>query len=98
MCEILLCNTVYSISAVSKFGGLINPIVLNRIGGAMVSMLVSRAIDYRLHCGQIKDYQIGIFSLAINNAAFKSQSKDWLAHNHDRVERHVYPQTVVSVS
>ena len=35
------------------------------------------------------------------HAELRIKSKDWLARNHDnvsRVERHVYPRTVVSVS
>jgi len=36
-----------------------------------------------------------------SDAAFRSESKDWLARNHNNMSewgRHVYPRTVVSVS
>jgi hypothetical protein len=62
----------------------------------MVSMLASSAIDrgFEPRSGQTKDYKIGICCLSAKHAALRKKSEDWLA----RVERHVYPRTVVSVS
>jgi hypothetical protein len=76
---------------------------INRIGGVMDSVLVSSAVDRRFESrsGQIKDYRIRICCFPENFTALRRKSKDKLTRNQDicvRVGRHVYPQTVVSVS
>jgi hypothetical protein len=75
----------------------------NRIGGVMVSVFASSAVDrgFEAWSGQTKDYKIGICCFSDKHAALKSKSKDWLARNQNNVslvEQHVYPRTVVSVS
>ena len=56
-----------------------------RIGGAMVSVLVSSAVVRRLEprSGQTKDYKIGICCFSAKHAALSRKSKYWLAGNHD---------------
>ena len=60
----------------------------NCIGGVMVSMLVSSAVDRgsKPQSGQTKDYKIGIccFS-AIKHAPLRSKIKDWLSWNQNNV-------------
>jgi hypothetical protein len=53
----------------------------NRIGGVMVSELVSNVVDrgFEPQSGQIKDYKIGICCLSAKRAALRTKSKDWLA-------------------
>ena len=69
----------------------------------MVSVLASSAVDHGFEprSGQTKDYKIGMCCFSAKHAAFRRKGKtDWLARNQDkcvRVERHVYPRTVVSV-
>ena len=79
------------------------PLITNHIGGVMVSMLTSSAGDHGFEpqSGQTKDYKIGICCSSAKHTSLRSKSKDWLAWNQNnvsRVERHVYPWTVVSVS
>jgi hypothetical protein len=59
----------------------------DRIGGVMVSMLTSRAVDrgFEPRSGQTKDYQIGIYHFSAKRAALRSNSKDWLAQNQNNV-------------
>ena len=67
----------------------------------MVSVLASSAVDrgFEPRSGQSKDYKIGICCFSVMHAASRRKSKDWLAWNQNnvsvRVERHVYPRTVV---
>ena len=73
------------------------------IDGVMVNMLASSAVDrgFEPRSVQTKDYKIGICCFSAKHAALKRKSKDWLARNKNNVSewgRHVYPQTVVSVS
>jgi hypothetical protein len=66
----------------------------------MISVLTSNAVDRGLKplsC-QTKDYKIGICCFSAKHTALRRKSKDWLAWNQDNVGRHVYQQTVVSVS
>ena len=82
-----------------------NPVLLvpdNRIGGVMVSMLISSAVDcgFEPWSGQTKDYKIGICCFSAKHAALRRKNKDWLARNQDNLfefGRLVYPRTVVSV-
>jgi len=60
----------------------------NRIGGVMVSVLASSAVDrgFESRSGQTKDCKIGIcFCLSAKLAALRRKSKDWLAMNQDNV-------------
>ena len=56
----------------------------------MVSMLSSSAVDcgFESSSGQTKDYKIGICCFSVKNAVLRRKT-DW---------RHVFQQTVVSVS
>jgi hypothetical protein len=74
---------------------------MNRIGGEMVSVLASSAVDCGLEprSGQTKDYKIGIWCFSTKHAALRRKSKHWLAQNQNNVsEWSAYPRTVVSVS
>ena len=67
----------------------------------MVNVLTSSAVDrgFEPRSGQTKDYKIGVCCFSAKNAALRRKSKDWLARNQNnvfRVERHIYPMTVVS--
>jgi hypothetical protein len=74
----------------------------NLIGGVMVSVFASSAVDrgFELRSGRTKDYKIGICCFSANHAALRRKSKTgWLGPEYCvRVERHVYRRTVVSVS
>ena len=63
--------------------------VQNRIGGVMVSVLTSSAVDrgFELWSGQPKDYEIGICCFFAKHAALGRKSKDWLARNQDNVSQ-----------
>jgi hypothetical protein len=60
---------------------------VNRIGGVMVSVLTSNAIDrgFERRSGQTKDYEIGICCFSDKYAALWRKSKDWLSRNQDDV-------------
>ena len=57
-----------------------NPIPQNRIGGTIVNMLSSCAIDRKLEpwSGQTNYYEIGICCISANHATLRSKSKDCL--------------------
>jgi hypothetical protein len=59
----------------------------NRIGGVMVSVLTSRAVDrgFEPQLGQTKDYKIGICCFSAKHAALRRKNKDWLARNQNNV-------------
>ena len=59
----------------------------NRIGGVMVSILTSSAIDRGLEprSGQTKDHNIGNCCLSAKYAVLRRKSKDWLAPNQNNV-------------
>ena len=57
------------------------PNIQNSIGGVMVSVLASSAVDPR--SVQTKDYKIGICCFSTKKAALRRKSKDWLARNQD---------------
>ena len=59
----------------------------NRIGGVMVSVLTSSAIDHEFEprSGQTKDYKIGMCSFSAKHTALKRKSKDWLTRNQKNV-------------
>jgi hypothetical protein len=59
----------------------------NRIGGVVVSVLASSAVDRGFEPRSVQDidYKIGICSLSANHAALRRNTKDWLARNQDNV-------------
>jgi hypothetical protein len=59
----------------------------NSVGGIMVSVLVSSAVDRGLESrlSQTKDYKIGICCFSTKYAALRRKSKDWLARNQANV-------------
>ena len=59
----------------------------NFIGGIMVSVLASSAVDcgFEPGSGQTKDYKIGICCFFAKHAALWRKSKDWLAWNRNNV-------------
>ena len=59
----------------------------NRIGGIMVSVLASIAVDRRFEprSGQTKYYKIDICCFSAKHAALRSKSKDWLVRNQTNV-------------
>ena len=61
--------------------------LLDHIGGVMVSVLASSAIDreFEPQSGQTKDYEIGICCFSAKHAALMSKSKDWLTQIQDNV-------------
>jgi hypothetical protein len=63
------------------------PILLNHIGGVMVSVLASSAVDrgFEPRSGQTKDYKIGICCFFTKHTALSRKSKDWLAQNQNMV-------------
>ena len=69
----------------------------------MVSVLALSVVDSGFEPGRVKPktiYNIGICCFSAKHAALRRKSKDWLARNQNnvsRVERHVYPWTVVLV-
>ena len=69
---------------------------LNLVGGVMVSMLVSSAVDrgFESRLGQIKDYKIGICCFSAKHAALRRKKSGLCVH----VGRHVYSRPVVSVT
>ena len=60
---------------------------MNRIGGVMVSVLTSSAIDRGIEprSGQTKDYKIGICCFSAKHIALRRKSKDWSARNQNNV-------------
>ena len=61
--------------------------MMHRIGGVMVSMLASIAVDreFKLLSSQIKDYKIGICCFSTKHPTLRRKSKEGLARNHDNV-------------
>jgi hypothetical protein len=59
----------------------------NHIGGVMVSVFASSALDrgFKSRSGQTKDYKIGICCFSGKHAALRRTSKDWLVRNQDNV-------------
>ena len=62
-------------------------IMVNRIGGVMVSVLASSAVDcgFESRLGQTKDYKIGICCFSAKHTALRRKSKDWLTRNQNNV-------------
>jgi hypothetical protein len=59
----------------------------DRIGGVMVSVLASSAVDrgFEHRSSQTKDYKIGMCCFSAKYAALRRKSKEWLARNQDNV-------------
>ena len=59
----------------------------NHIGGVLVSVLVSSAVDrgFEPRSGKTKDYAIGISCFSAKHAALRRQSKYWSARNQNNV-------------
>ena len=59
----------------------------NNIGGVMVSVLASSAVDrgFEPRSDQTKDYKIGMCCFSAKHGALRIKSKDWLARNQDNV-------------
>jgi hypothetical protein len=57
------------------------------IGGIMVSMLASSAVErgFEPRSGQTKDYKICICCFSAKHAALRRKSKDWSAQNQNNV-------------
>ena len=72
------CDKVYSRGNINQ---------KHRIGGVMVSVLVSSAVDrgFEPRSGHTKDYKIGICCFSVKHAALRRKSKDWLARNQNNV-------------
>ena len=72
------CDKVYARDNISQ---------AHRIGGIMVSVLASSALDrgFDPRSGQTKDYQIGFYCFSAKHAALWRKSKDWLARNRNNV-------------
>ena len=62
-------------------------IVINCIGGVMVSVLASSVVDrgFEPRSRQTKYYEIGICCFFDKNAPLRRKSKDWLAWNQVNV-------------
>ena len=60
-----------------------------RIGGRMVSVLASGAVDggFEPRSGQTNDYKICICCFSVKPAALRRKSKDWLARNQNKVSQ-----------
>ena len=60
-----------------------NHILADRIGGVMVCLFISSAIDrgFETRSGQSKDYKIGICCFSAKHAALRRKSKELLARN-----------------
>jgi hypothetical protein len=61
----------------------------NRIGGIIVSMLTSSAVDrgFEPRSGQTKDYEIGICCFSAKHVALQRKSKDSLARKQNNVSK-----------
>ena len=61
--------------------------IFKLIGGVMVSMLASSAVDreFESRSGQTKDYEIGICCFSAKHAELRRKSKDWLVRNQNNV-------------
>ena len=59
----------------------------NRIGGVIVSVLATGAVDrgYEPRSDQTKDYAIGMWCFSVKHAALRLKSKYFLIRNQDNV-------------
>ena len=72
------CDKVYSRGNINQ---------KHRIGGVMVSVPASSAVDggFEPWSGQTKDYTIGICCFSAKHVALRRKSNDWLARNQNNV-------------
>ena len=72
------CDKVYSRGNINQ---------KHRIGGVMVCVLASSAVDreFESQSGQTKNYKIGIYCFSAKHAALRKKSKEWLARNQNNV-------------
>ncbi len=72
----------------ARFGIVLRDFIY-RIGGVMVSVLASSAVDrgFGPRSGQIKDYKIGICCFSAKHTALRRKSNDWLARHQDNVSK-----------
>ena len=72
---------------VSPFHPLNKRYYIGSIGGLMVSVLTSSAVDpgFEPRSDQTKDYKIDICCFSAKHASLRRKSKDWLARNQDNV-------------
>ena len=63
------------------------PITRNRIGGVMVSVFSSSAVDrvFKSRSGETKYFKIGICCFSANHAELRRKSKDWMTRNQNNV-------------
>jgi hypothetical protein len=78
-------------------------ISFNRIGGVMVSVLASSALDrgFEPLSGQTKDYKIIICCFSAKHASSRRKSNELIGSKSEQcvqLGRHVYQRTVVLVS
>ena len=61
------------------------------VGGVMVSVLASSAVDrgFNPRLGETKDYKISMCCFSAKHAALRRKSKDWWARNQDNVSEWV---------
>ena len=62
---------------------------MNRIGGVMVSMLASSAVDRGIETrsDQSEDYTIDICCFSAKHATLRGKNKDWFSRNQDNVSK-----------
>ena len=67
-------------------------IVLDHVGGVMISVLTLNAVDRRfnLWSGQTKDYEIGICCFSAKHAAIMRKWRNWMTRNQDSVSEWSY--------
>ena len=60
---------------------------MNCIGGVVVSLLASSAVDFGFESrsGQTNDYNIGICCFSAKHATLRRKTIDWLARNQNNV-------------
>jgi len=65
----------------------INQLFVDRIGGAIASVLASSAVDSGIEprSGQTKNNKINICCFRARHRTLSGKSKDWLARNQDNV-------------
>ena len=86
----IFSDTIYCIFIFQSYSDTILTVkyyIMSHIGGVMVSVLASSAVDCRFQprLNQIKDYKIGICCFSAKRSALRKKSKDWLAWHQDNV-------------
>ena len=63
--------------------------VCNRIGGVMIGVLDSGAVNrgFEPQSGQTKNFKIGMCCLSAKHASLRRKSKDWLTGNQNNVSK-----------